>query len=543
MLERRRSASGSNPSEIAPELVTPPESLAARLNRILFRHIDRRQLPVRRIHPSGRRTGDEYQWLSAIVESSDDAIIGKTLEGIVTSWNRGAERLYGYSTEEILGRSMNVLMPPDRPNELDEILAQIRRDEHVEAYETLRRRKDGSLVQVAVRISPVRDRTGRIVGASSIARDVTARQQAEEALRESEERFRTLADNISQLVWMADRDGSVFWYNQRWYEYTGATSEQTQGWGWQQVVHPAHAGRVLEKIRLCHQGGRPWEDTFLMQGKDGEYRWFLSRSVPIRDAHGEVVRWFGTSTDISEQRQAEQALIRSEKLASVGRMAATIAHEINNPLASAINTLYLLRTDPQFPAALRGSVHLAEKELARVAHVTRQTLGFYREVGTTGAIDLVETIENILDLYGPKLRNKNITVQRRFRYLEAVRAVEDEVRQIASNVIANSIDALAQNGTLRIAICGPQTLRNSRRMARITIADNGEGISPENMRHILEPFFTTKRAVGTGLGLWVTSELVKKNEGRLRIKSRRSHGTVVAVWLPIERRGRERRAP
>ncbi len=145
--------------------------------------------------------------------------------------------------------------------------------------------------------------------------DVTERKQAEEALRESEEKFRTLADNMSQFAWMADEKGWIFWYNKRWYEYTGTTLEEMEGWGWQKVHHPDHVRRVVEKISRCFKSGEVWEDTFPLRGENGEYRWFLSRAIPIVDGHGKVSRWFGTNTDITERKRAEEAL--QERVVSI----------------------------------------------------------------------------------------------------------------------------------------------------------------------------------------------------------------------------------
>jgi len=146
-------------------------------------------------------------------------------------------------------------------------------------------------------------------------KDISDRKQTEEALKESEQRFRTLADNISQLAWMADENGWIFWYNQRWFEYTGTTLEQMQGWGWQQVHHPDYVEGVVEKISRCYETGEPWEDTFPLRGKDGQYRWFLSRALPIRDEAGNISCWFGTNTDITDLRQTQIALQQtSERL-------------------------------------------------------------------------------------------------------------------------------------------------------------------------------------------------------------------------------------
>src|SRR5581483_10183202 len=167
-----------------------------------------------------------------------------------------------------------------------------------------------------------------------------------EELRESEAQFRSLANSIPQLAWMANPDGSIFWYNQRWCDYTGTGVEETNGWGWRALQHPDHLQRVIEGIRRASSAGEPWEDTFPLRGQDGSYRWFLSRALPIRDASGLVVRWFGTNTDITDRKQAEEALVKSERLAAMGRLAGIIAHEINNPLEAISNAFYLLREHP-----------------------------------------------------------------------------------------------------------------------------------------------------------------------------------------------------
>ncbi len=246
--------------------------------------------------------------LAAIVQSSDDAIISKDLDGVITSWNAGATRLFGYTAREAIGQSVTMLIPAERLNEEVDILRHIRRGERIEHYDTIRLRKDGSLVDVSLTISPIRDSQGNIIGASKIARDITERKDAEENLRRSEENFRTLADSMSQLAWMTDAEGWIFWYNERWFEYTGSTLEEMQGWGWQKVHHPSTVKKVTKKFKRHIASGEPWEDTFLLRGNNGEYRWFLSRAVPVRNDEGKIIRWFGTNTDIDEVRRAEDIL-------------------------------------------------------------------------------------------------------------------------------------------------------------------------------------------------------------------------------------------
>lgn len=244
---------------------------------------------------------------AALVESNDDAIVAKDIEGTVVAWNPAAERLFGYASREMVGESIRRLLPADRQEEEDRILDRIRRGERVEPFFTRRRRKDGSEIDVLVSVSPVRDGNGTIVGASKIARDAGPMLENQRRLRESEERFRLLAENMNQLAWIAHADGEIFWYNQRWYDFTGTTFDDMRGWGWRKVQHPDHVDRVEQRWRESLVGGADWEDTFPLRRGDGAYRWFLSRATPIRDETGEIVSWFGTNTDITEQReQADQ---------------------------------------------------------------------------------------------------------------------------------------------------------------------------------------------------------------------------------------------
>ncbi|MCJ2188526.1 PAS domain S-box protein [Novosphingobium beihaiensis] len=251
---------------------------------------------------------DPAALLAAIVESSDDAIVGKALDGRILSWNAAAERIFGWSAEEIIGRNVRTLIPEDRQAEEDAIIASISGGERMPSFETVRQRKDGSLVSVAVTVSPVRDAEGRVVAASQIARDMSESISIQNRLALSEERFRLLADNISQLAWIADSEGSIFWYNKRWFDYTGTTLEQMEGWGWKEVHHPDHVDRVVEKIASHFASGEDWEDTFPLRSAEGEWRWFLSRAKPIRDDSGTLLCWFGTNTDVTAMREAEERI-------------------------------------------------------------------------------------------------------------------------------------------------------------------------------------------------------------------------------------------
>jgi PAS domain S-box-containing protein len=273
-----------------------------------------RQYVAIRADISDRKRAEELrERLASVVESSEDAIVSKTLDGIITAWNSSAEKVFGYSSTEAVGKSVLMLLPPERSNEEAEILARIARGESVKHFETVRVRKDGKRIDVSVTISPVKDTSGAIVGASKIARDISERKLAEEALRESEARFHAMVNGIPQLAWMAEADGHIFWYNQRWYDYTGTTSDEMEGWGWQSVHDPGVLPAVLDRWKRAIAAGTPFDMEFPLRGADGSFRMFLTRVLPVRDSEGRVIRWLGTNTDISERKQAEEKQARLAK--------------------------------------------------------------------------------------------------------------------------------------------------------------------------------------------------------------------------------------
>ena len=227
--------------------------------------------------------------LAAIVASSDDAIISKNLDGVITSWNKSAERIFGYTPEEAIGQHITLVIPPERHPEESGILVRVRRGERVDHFHTVRRRKDGSLLDVSLTISPVRDSSGLVVGASKVARDITAQKQAEQALRESEQRFRVITDASPVMVWMAGTDKLCYYFNKGWLDFVGRTLEQESGNGWAENVHPEDFDRCLQIYVSSFDARRPFEMEYRMRHHTGQYRWILDRAVPRYTPDGTFV--------------------------------------------------------------------------------------------------------------------------------------------------------------------------------------------------------------------------------------------------------------
>ena len=255
--------------------------------------------------------------LQLIYDTAPVGLAFLTLDCRYLQINKRLTEICGISVADHIGRSVRETVPQVADQVEKLIQAIVRTGEPITGVEVRGQRAD-KLNADHIWITnwhPLKDPEGRIVGVNVVAEDITERKRAEavlaaseNALRESEKRFRELADNIDQFAWTADTDGRRYWYNKRWHDYAGTTLEEMQGFGWQKLHHPDHLERVVQGIRKSFKGDAPWEDTFPLRGRDGKYRWFLARALPIRNEAGEVVRWFGTNTDITEQMEAEKAL-------------------------------------------------------------------------------------------------------------------------------------------------------------------------------------------------------------------------------------------
>jgi PAS domain S-box-containing protein len=340
-----------------------------------------------------------------------------------------------------------------------------------------------------------------------------------------------LMEAIPQMVWVAGPEGQPEYVNERWRAFTG-TEPEREPFGGLRLVHPEDREWVGEVFANALRAKRRYEMEYRMRHEDGSYRWVLAQAQPIVDATGDatgkVICWFGTTTDIHEHKTTESLLRRTEKLAAAGRLAATVAHEINNPLEAVSNLLYLSLHEDGLPVVSKRYLRMANEELRRVGHIVSQTLGFYRESGAPQSIDLRALVDDVLALYQRRLDARQIRVTRSMEKA-IVEGVPGELRQVVANLLSNALDAMEPYGVLSIEV------RSQKEEVRLSISDTGHGISTPVLQHIFEPFFTTKKDVGTGLGLWVSKGIVEKHQGRLDVMSSQrdeDHGTAFVMTLP-----------
>jgi two-component system, cell cycle sensor histidine kinase and response regulator CckA len=490
--------------------------------------------------------------LAAIVAASDDAIVAKTLDGVVTGWNPAAERVFGYSEQEMLGRSIFVLIPEELHDSERDLLDHIRRGERVDFADTERIRKDGRRINIALTVAPVWDSSGVVVGASSIKRDITERKRAEAELARREERYRALVMAATPIVWLASPEGHFVGEQGSWRQYTGQTPEDHAALGWINAVHPddRHGFRTgwqqaLERRSLWEVRARLWSEHHRA------YRHVICRAVPNIAPDGTVQEWIGAISDIEDRRLAEERLRHADRMESVGRLAGGIAHEANNQMTVILGAAEFLGRALKEEAA-RGDLEHIRRAARRTAAITQQLLAFSRrQVLQPQVLDLNAVVSALEAILQRALGEISQVKLRLAEDLNSVRADPGQLDQVLLNLALNARDAMPDGGTLTIETVNVVVDEHHAtakavepvvpgEYVALVVTDTGVGMERDTLEHVFEPFFTTKAVgEGTGLGLATVYGIVKQSGGFVSLHSEPGHGTSFRIYLPVAAPARE----
>jgi PAS domain S-box-containing protein len=499
-----------------------------------------------------QRRSVDISRLAAVVESSDDAIITKTLDGIIVTWNQGAERVFGYTPEEVIGRSVTILIPPDHVNEEPAILARMRRGERVDHYETVRQHKNGTRIDISLSISPLKDADGRIVGASKIARDITRQKRTEAALRASEQRFRSTADSAPALIWMADTSKGCTWLNRSWLEFTRRPMSRELGFGWSEIVHVDDLDALIQLYDESFAARRPFRIEIRLRRHDGNWRWMVNTAVPLFEEEGHLFSgYIGSMIDITEMRRAasdRESLLEAERAARneserLGRMKdeflATLSHELRTPLNAVLGwTVLLRRLSPGSADYVKG-LETIERNARAQSRIIEDLLDMSRIISGNVQLDvkplnLRTVVESAMEALRPSAEAKRLRLS---AFLDAdagqVCGDANRLQQVMWNLLTNAAKFTPADGQIQV------TLRRQDDHVEVCVRDSGIGIQPDFLPYVFDRFrqadaSITREQGGLGLGLAIVKHLVELHGGVVKARSNGvGLGSSFIVCLPL----------
>ena len=480
--------------------------------------------------------------LAAIVGSSEDAIVSKTLGGIILSWNAAAERIFGYSAAEMVGSTVYRLIPPELHGLEHELLARIARGERVAHVETTRIRKDGTPVTIDLSVSPVRDEQGAIVAVSSFKRDVTQRKRAEAEMA----RLAAIVESSGDAILSKELDGTVTSWNAAAERMYGYSASEMIGRSIFTVVPPDLEHEEREILSRVAGGGKVAHYETVRTRRDGTPIEVSLTISPIRSPAGVIIGSSAIQRDISEQKRVEASLRQASKMEAIGALAGGLAHDFNNQLHALSGFAHFVARDPALAPGSRQDLIEIQKTIERMASLTRQLLAFARQqVLSPETLDLNSAVDDTRPML-QRLIGSNMEIQLELAQgPKWVNVDRTQLVQILLNLVINARDAMPSGGrlvlrteTLEVA---PHDVFNRvgtpvepGAFAELTVIDSGAGIAPEHLPHIFEPFYTTKAVgQGTGLGLATVEGIVSQSGGHIQVESRIGEGTTIRILLPL----------
>lgn len=486
-----------------------------------------------------RKKAEEiYNRFAAIIESTEDAIISKGLDGKIQSWNPGAERLFGYSVREAIGQPIQILFPKNEYQKESDILTRIGRGERIPAFETVRLHKNGSPIPVSISISPIKDGTGKVIGASTIIRDISEQKRAEEQTREQA----ALLDKAQDAILVRNLQGKILFWNKGAERMYGWTKEEAMGKQISKLLY-SDPKKFDEPNALTRKKGE-WSGQLQHLTKDGRELTIEARWSLLRDQEGKPKSVLAINTNITEKKLIEAQFMRAQRMESIGTLAGGIAHDLNNILAPIMLSIDLLKTRMKDPGTQKilDTIDISAK---RGADMVRQVVSFARGMeGCRMEVQpkfLLKDLEQIIKDTFPK----GMRLQIHFpEDVWTIMADPTQVHQVLLNLCVNARDAMSSGGLLNVSVENcmlDEQYVAMNPMAKvgphiaISVMDTGTGIPPEVIDKIFDPFFTTKAVgKGTGLGLSTAVAIVKSHDGFINVYTEPGRGTTFKVYLPAE---------
>lgn len=489
------------------------------------------------------RKVDEDMRLAAIVNSSADAIIGKSLEGIVFSWNESAQIMYGYSASEAVGRHFSAFVPPAYQEIVNEALGKVKYGETIRSLDIVQVRKDGTLIDVSFSISPILGAKNQIIGISSIARDITEQRRLEKEAKKSEEQYRDLIENARDIIYTHDLEGKITSVNKACEQVTGYRREEIINLNQAQFIAPEYLEKAYDMFnrKLAGEQGTTYELEII--AKNGRHISVeVSTNLIFQDGFPVGVQ--GIARDITERKHLEEQLRQSQRLEAIGQLTGGIAHDFNNLLTGIIGYSQFTLMKDSIEEPLRGRIEEVKKAGERAAALISQLLVFSRkQVLQSKILDLnflISEIEKMLQrVIGEDIELRTNLAQD----LGFIKCDPGQIEQVLMNLVINARDAMPEGGRLTVETrniivneaygCSSSCDVQPGEYIELCVSDSGIGMDMETQKHMFEPFFTTKEVgKGTGLGLSTVYGIVKQSRGYIWAYSEVGRGTTFTVYLP-----------
>jgi PAS domain S-box-containing protein len=480
--------------------------------------------------------------LAAIIESSDDAIVSKNLDGVVLTWNPAAERIFGYSAEEMVGSSIYKLIPPELYSDEEKVLEQIRRGQRVNRFDTIRRRKDGTLFPVELNVSPVRNERGIVIGASSIKRDISNRKIA----AATSARLAAIVQSSEDAIISKTIDGMVLDWNSAAERMYGFSSAEMVGRSIYQLVPEELRSEEKSILDRVGRGEHVAHYETTRRRRDGSLISVALTLSPVHAPDGTIIAASSIQRDISERKRSEEALRQASKMEAIGALAGGLAHDFNNQLYAVSGFAHFIGRDPGLSPSARADLLEIQKTTERMASLTRQLLAFARQqVLSPETLDLNAAVNDTSPML-QRLIGSATTIELALAPgPKWVRVDRAQLVQVLLNLVINARDAMPQGGRIQVRTetleVSPGQVRNRSQVpvepgayAELAVTDAGQGIGAEHLPHIFEPFYTTKEVgIGTGLGLATVDGIVSQSGGHIQVRSTPGKGTTIKILLPL----------